>query len=285
MQITGRQDNDCEQSTNPVTYSVTSIPEFLGIVEKCTNEWFVQEKTWGPWFRGQRDANWRLRPGLYRYPPCARHIRRLEDEIRQEFAVRAPSLGTERPQNSWELYFLMQHCGAPTRLLDWTESALVALYFAIRDKADENDAAVWILEPWKLNEHVAKLYEVIAPGASAGMVPSHVDRYKDWLPDRYSIRELLVELPVAVYPTQFSRRISSQRSCFTIHGSDFDGFDHLPEKARPYLRKIVIPGPKTAEIEKSLALAGIDEVTVYPDLDGLGRWLSMIMRDESRPTK
>jgi hypothetical protein len=168
--------------------------------------------------------------------------------------------------------------------LDWTESALVALYFAVREKTDENDAAVWILEPWKLNLHVANLNEVIAPGASAGMVSSHGHRYKDWLPDRYAKpRELRVKLPVAVYPTHFSRRISSQRSCFTIHGSDFDGFDHLPKKAHSYLRRALIPGPKTKYIEKSLAVAGIDEVTVYPDLDGLGRWLSTIMRDESRP--
>jgi len=89
-------------------------------------------------------------------------------------------------------------------------------------------------------------------------------------------------LPVAVYPTHFSRRISSQRSCFTIHGSDYDGFDHLPLAAVPFLRKIVIPGSKANSIERSLAVAGIDELTVYPDLDGLGRWLAATMRDESR---
>jgi hypothetical protein len=101
----------------------------------------------------------------------------LEDEIRQEFAVRAPSLGTERPQNSWEWYFLMQHCGAPTRLLDWTESALIALFFAVRGKlgADENDAAVWILEPWKLNLFAADHDGVIAPGAEAGLVTEDAD--------------------------------------------------------------------------------------------------------------
>lgn len=262
---------------------VTNIPGFLEVVQEWTNEWFVNEKTWGPWFRGQSNATWRLRPSLYRYPPGVRHIRTLEDEFRQEFVVRAPTLGPERPQTSWDWYFLMQHCGAPTRLLDWTESALIGLYFAVRDKANEADAAVWILEPWMLNKYVAGFNEVIAPGAGPGMVQEHADRYRKWLPDRFSEPQILQKvLPAAVYATHFSRRSSSQRSCFTIHGSDFDGFDHLPKKVRPYLRRVVIPGSKARDIERSLSVAGIDEVTVYPDLDGLGRWLTSIVREETR---
>lgn len=265
------------------THTVTNIPEFLKLVEECTKQWFT-EKTWGPWFRGQTNSSWSLRPTMYRQPPRSRPIRNIEDEIRQEFAVRAPSLGTERPQNSWEWYFLMQHCGAPTRLLDWTESALIGLFFAVRGKvgAKEDDAAVWILEPWKLNRFAAKQDEVIAPGADSGMVAKHADRYKGWLPDRYSQPRALTEkFPVAVYPTHFSRRISSQRSCFTIHGSDEDGFDHLPSGFHQYLRKVIIPGAKAHEIETNLSVAGIDEVTIYPDLDGLGRWLAAVLRDES----
>jgi hypothetical protein len=263
--------------------TISSIHEYLEVVELCTKEWFTEETSWGPWFRGQSDATWALRPSMYRSSPLKRHIRIVEDEIRQEFIVRAPSLGPERPQNSWEWYFLMQHCGAPTRLLDWTESALVALFFAVRGGRvrSNTDAAVWILEPWKLNEYVANIKEVIAPGAEAGMVTQHADRYKYWLPDRYSNTQGLEEqLPVAIYPTHFSRRISSQRSCFTIHGSDFDGFDHLPNKFLKYLRRVVIPAGKTQAIVTSLSVAGIDELTVFPDLDGLGRWLTAVLREE-----
>lgn len=262
-------------------HTVTTIPGFLAIVKKLTKKWFAKEKTWGPWFRGQNSADWKLQPSLYRYVPTVRPIRQLEDEIRQEFIVRAPSLGTERPQNNWEWYFLMQHSGAPTRLLDWTESALIALFFAVRNKSDNSDAVVWILEPWMLNKYVIQLDEVIAPGAETGMVQSQIDRYSPWLPDRYANEaKLEKELPVAIYPTHFSRRISSQRSCFTIHGSDFDGFNHLPIEIRPYLQKVIIPGSQVKEIEHSLSVLGIDELTVFPDLDGLGRWLATVMREE-----
>jgi hypothetical protein len=178
----------------------------------------------------------------------------------------------------------MQHSGAPTRLLDWTESALIALFFAVKGKrkSDNTDCAVWILEPWKLNEFVANLTEVIAPGAESGMCAADFSNYRPWLPDRYSVPSSLEKaLPVAIYPTHFSRRVSSQRSCFTIHGSDPDGFDHLPDDFGQYLRRAIVPWSKAHEIEMNLSVAGIDELTIFPDLDGLGRWLAGVLREES----
>jgi FRG domain len=264
-------------------FTVTNVPDFLALAMKFTKQWFSDEKNWGPWFRGHADSTWELTPKLYRDKPPTRGLRAVEDELRQEFVVRAPSLSQERPQNSWEAYFLMQHSGAPTRLLDWTEAALIALYFAIRDKQNKNDAAVWVLDPWWLNKEVLHVPEVIPPGAEAGLFKVDSERYKPWLPDRYEVEtELKENLPVAVYPTHFAKRISSQRSCFTIHGSDPRGFDKLPGGQSMRLAKITIPGSAIHNIEESLSIAGIDEVTVFPDLDGLGRYLASELRNEPR---
>ena len=59
-----------------------------------------------------------------------------------------------------------------------------------------------------------------------------------------------------------------------------DGFEKLPVEFREYLRKITIPADKTGAIEKNLSVSGIDELTVFPDLDGLGRWLTAVLREE-----
>lgn len=258
------------------------LARFLSLADRFTKQWYPNEPNWGPWFRGQKDAAWSLQPKLYRGDPLRRAIRSVEDEIRQEFMVRAPSLSSERPQNSWDWYSLMRHCGAPTRFLDWTEGALIALYFAVRDRESKSDAAVWVLEPWVLNKSVLGKAEVIAPGAESGLREADAERYEPWLPKRYASKQLEPTLPVAMYPTHFARRISSQRSCFTIHGSAQDGFELLRGEASSHLVKIVIPQSSLSSMYRSLSIAGIDEVTVYPDLDGLGRWLDMLLRDEDR---
>lgn len=194
--------------------------------------------------------------------------------------MRAPSLTDVRPQNPWEWYFMMQHSGAPTRLLDWTEGALIGLYFAVKDNDGTDDAAVWMVDPWWLNKKVVGHSEVIPPAATVGMDDNDAKRYTRWLPKRFAKSEL-PRLPAAVYATHMVTRISSQRSCFTVHGSEVDGLERLAERKKANLVKMTIPKKVIGRIKQQLVICGIDELTIYPDLDGLGRLLTTILRVES----
>lgn len=252
---------------------ISSVGDFLKHVEEIRQTWWAKDKDdpWMPWFRGHQRADWKLCPKLYRdYEPKRRERLRIEDEMREEFVVRAPALSHIKPsdQPDWDWYFLMQHSGLPTRLLDWSEGALIGLYFAVRNSPGLYDAAVWVLDPYKLSERVVGKLELICPTVSMDKADQRL--LKRWLPDPFAKkRQRLPVEPVPILPAQVAQRISSQRSCFTIHGSDQNGLDKLQED--DLLIKIVIPGIDVPKIRRELEICGIDEATIFPDLDGLGR--------------
>jgi len=253
-------------------YIAESVGDFLRHVGNIKKEWFKPEDPWGPWFRGQRKSYHPLLPKLYRGYGSYADIREdgIEDEIREEFIVRAPVLSEARPADEWEWYFLMQHFGAPTRLLDWTDGALIGLYFAVKDSTREHDAAVWVLDPYELNSQTIGKEEVIPPSAP-GVALGDKKLVKPWLPGRFTKMAGLPKRPVAIYPTHMARRIGNQRSCFTIHGQNANGLENLKQGKNPCLAKIIIPSFRTEEIRQELDTCGIDDATIFPDLEGLSR--------------
>jgi hypothetical protein len=259
-------------------HRVEDVTSFLGKVKSIVEKWLPSnEDVVGPWFRGQGNAEWSLVPKFYR--ECGVD-RGTEDEIREEFAQRGPAFCQSLPNGDWDWYFLMQHHGAPTRLLDWTDGALIGLFFAVRDSNGLTDAAVWMLDPFWLNRHTLKRDVVISPGTS-GALADDKKRLRPWLHPRFKPKSRLPQNPVAIYPGHIAQRISTQRSCFTIHGANPDGLEKLAVWSSRRLVKFAIPNYRTTSIRKELEICGIDEATAFPDLDGLGRALGTRWRDDS----
>jgi len=136
---------------------------------------------------------------------------------------------------------LAQHHGVPTRLLDWTVSPLVATFFSVIGE-HEDDSAVWVV--WGLGV------------------------YEEELPvDPFNIEKIWQMTPVTMNP-----RISVQFSRFTVHPNNNELLSSLPDGSKCI--KLIIPGDKKKTILQQLDFMGINYSTVFPDLDGLGKWLS-----------
>ena len=95
------------------------------------------------WFRGHAEKDWKLVPSLAREPE---HLKAENALIKRFMQNATPHLDVP-PREEWEWIFLMQHHRAYTRLLDWTESPLAALYFAVSNKeCSQSDAALWCFQ-------------------------------------------------------------------------------------------------------------------------------------------
>jgi hypothetical protein len=260
----------------PPDSPIGSLTGYLERIKQVRAYWGLdKEKRRGDvediWFRGHALTHWKLTPKFYR-----REYRESDEaEIRQEFQFRAQQLiqGSRLPTDKWEWYFLMQHYGAPTRLLDWTDNPLVALYFALYDpKLDDyeaaNDAAVWVLNPWWLNRRLDR-------GIQGAML-SDWDEADAYLPDlgrAFSGTTVRTRKPAAIDPPHVDRRLAAQGSRFVIFGADKDLMRTKAGRSKRvsarHLTKITINRRATKALRLDLELCGITRPLLFPDLQAL----------------
>ena len=186
--------------------------------------------------------------------------------------------GAERADD-WYWYFLMQHYGCPTRLLDWTTSPLVALYFAVRHPKD-GDAAVWVLDPWRWNRaHVKDLYGPAISGWKE--TKPYLLKLEDAFDSDRSENQTAKVWPMAIEPPHIDRRIAAQGSKFLMFGKEKDMLNspavnnRVKKKGKhAIVDRIIIPRTKAEPILSELNTLGINQGSLFPDMEGLGGHIS-----------
>ncbi len=253
-------------SPKAADFSVSSLGNFVDATTKLAHEWSTQEGSLYPWFRGHAATSWRLVPSLYRQ----RNV--TESDLIFDFVQKAPAFVENMPESNWDRYFLMRQHGLPTRLLDWTESAVIALYFALCRCVARKGAAVWMLDPWWLNRVSTGselLFDATEKEVRAYAPVIHGTDEEPRLPAR----------PVALVPPYNTDRARAQRLTFTVHGSVRAGLEAQLERwggTHRHFAKILVPrehmGNMFLEVRR---IAGVTESMVFPDLDGLSRDIRM----------
>ncbi|MBR8245017.1 FRG domain-containing protein [Burkholderia multivorans] len=197
-------------------------------------------------FRGQCNAGWALAPSIAR----GRSTPDIEARMLDEFMRSAlPHLEPAPNLDACDWLAIAQQHGMRTRLLDWSGSALAALWFAVRSASEAGvDGVVWCLRHDA--DDIATIAERRAP---------------------LSVTRTKVFRPRHVMP-----RITAQDGWFTIHSYDagaqcFAPLDEQPDFAGR-LTRIVVPGERFAAIRHELARVGISVATIFPDLDGIAQW-------------
>jgi len=250
---------------------IVNFQEYLDAVDKGQNN-----DSSLLWFRGVGKSSYKLCPSIHRHKDINNSgaLFAVERKLLTRFKERSVPYLSHRLEDSWELLFLMQHYGMPTRLLDWSENPFTALFFALssarkNDTGDyDTDAAVWVLSPSKWNQTVFKHQSYVGGALS----PSDT-----MVNNSYSVEtdsRLINEYPVAILGIHNSPRIVAQRGTFCLFGKSLDPMEFVFENNSfldDSLRKLVIPSGIIRSLLEKLVWMGITDSVVYPDLEGLAR--------------
>jgi hypothetical protein len=206
------------------------------------------------WFRGHSNLAFALTPSALRYPTEVQRdgaLAHLSDVKRYlEFKLPRPP----RQDESLKWMQVAQHHGLPTRLLDWTQNAAVALYFACCSDL-ETDGLVAFLNPTELNQQVDPAHpRIFDNDRDSRFIQKYIE-----LGGR---RDPKGPRTIAINPTWNTERIVLQQGFFTLHGSRQFALDAKQARSLAY---VPILKEYKEDLRYELERVGIGEMFIFPE--------------------
>lgn len=219
-------------------------------------------------YRGCASSEFRLVPSLGRLEAYQDANVDEREELEKDLISR--SYSSQIPNNpEFSNDFLSavtaQHHGAPTRLLDWTLSPLIAAYFATKPfvKADGN---------LRISEQDAAIF-----GAHICPAGEEIDSKSLEFPFHYEqIGTYLIEPPIS------TPRVAAQQSVFTISCDPTKPMEEQDSILVTHVIKYVIPLQQIPDFQRNLFRLGIRERGIFPGPDGVNASLiqDMVLTSE-----
>jgi hypothetical protein len=223
------------------------------------------------WFRGLSDADWQLLTTMALHGDMNQ-----EQAMMNRFMQNATQFLDHRPDD-WEWMFLMRHHGLPSRLLDWTESALIGLYFAVTpiltsgarveelQRHDDSDSALWCLLPAELNKESA-LYT--RRPLEIPMLEDEDSNSGHYLPKQVALApEKSVANPCAGLAMRSIARMQAQKGVFVVTHRSQTPIEEVGDGTHVW--RYVIRARRKAIIRNELRVLGVTPLTVFPELDSV----------------
>jgi len=233
-------------------------------------------------FRGHKNEDWKLQPTIERktsyYP-----IRKAESQLISDFRIHAALWSKAVPDDNDHVSWLavMRHHGVPTRFLDWSYSPLVALHFALEDGGDiEKDAAVWSINSTLIQKRFESVARPLLNGLTIDLSdPKQFDAIAMYVFDGESHQD--DGLVATIFPRLASLRSAAQQGAFLLNCNHTLPFqDSLKKmmsgiKEDQWIKKWRFPYALRAELARTLFRSNVHPLSLFPDLDGMGRLLAL----------
>lgn len=236
-------------------------------------------------FRGQQKTIWDLKSSLERsacdrvglpltdLPEIEAYLLKRFQRNLHRFQIRVPA-----SVDHLEWFALMQHHGAPTRLLDWTYSCYIALFFALESAPLDTTCAVWAIDQIWLFLRLRQL-------AAAGVREAF--RLDPELHDPRSSYTLLetkgVTSVAPLVPYHLNERLAVQQGVFLVPlNLEVPFMENLravaePHELRANVLKLEIPVVRKVQFQMlvSLERLNVQRLSLFPGIDGFAQSMQL----------
>ena len=242
-------------------FKLKTWADFKKLVDDLSESWA---------FRGQANAGWHLENAIER-TDFIHLYKGIEAEFLAEFQRGARNYlqKDQTPEHLIEWLALMQHHGAPTRLLDFTRSPFIASYFAFEQCYAKQERSISI---WAFNINFLKVEALQSlQSLFAEELAQNGNRIDETLFEKIFYQNSC-SLIFPVEPFRMNRRYSLQQSIFVSTGNSYEPFmqqlDFLKDKIGKAVLKIELPTTLQKEVLRDLQKMNLNRASLFPDLDG-----------------